>query len=618
MKVSVVIPALNEEKTIAQTVAQVPLRQLNFLGYYAEVVVVDNGSTDRTVEFAKRAGAKVVATSRPGYGEALQVGFAAAVGDIIITGDANMNYAMAAIPRLLEEFIEGDWDFMNTNRRLKSQGAPNSMQHYGNRWLTSVLRRLFPGNPYGDSRSGMWVFRKSILPHLRLRQSGFAFSQEIKIEAFVRGFKCTEVPVSFCPPHSDGGKKLYAAIESIKSLWYIFFKRGEIWMGEDASPRLSDVSPRPRKILLVSHFYLPHMGGVEMVVEKQAKFLAQSGCEVKIVTSDIPSHTGATGISDERISVRRVKAWNGLEKFGIPFPFFSLHLLRVLWQEVGRADLVHIHDVFYFSSHVAALMAWLRRRPLFVTQHVAVVKHLKVVMMVQHLVYALMGKRIFKFAQKIIVYNSHVKHFLFQMGVPEAKVVELRNGIDVELFRPAAREEKIQARRTLGLPLYQPLALFVGRLVPKKGLKEFCAARSEYFDLVVVGSGELPAKFQAERHLHFLGEKRAEALAQVYRAVDVFVFPSHGEVFTLTMQEAMASGLPVITSNESAYDHYDLGKELFMQVPRDPALIREAIIKLIRDKELSDRMGKNARNFALKFFNWQENMRLIWEIYHKT
>lgn len=233
MKVSVVIPALNEESSIAEVIAQIPIRQLNFLGYYAEVVVADNNSTDRTAEFAKRAGAKVVLAAKRGYGEAFKAGFAAAEGDIIITGDADMTYPMDVLPQLLEEFIKGDWDFMNTDRLKGLEKGSMSPSHiFGNHLFVSVMRRLFPGNPYDDSQSGMWIFKKSILPFLHLREGHFAFSQEIKIEAFVRGFKCTEVVIPFRSRHEEGQAKLNTISDGIKNMSHLFRKRLEVWLGD--------------------------------------------------------------------------------------------------------------------------------------------------------------------------------------------------------------------------------------------------------------------------------------------------------------------------------------------------------------------------------------------------
>jgi len=180
---SIVLPALNEEEAIGGTIQAIPAEELSKMGYEVEILVVDNGSTDRTAEVARRHGAEVIHESRRGYGRAYKTGFKHARGDVIVTIDADMTYPVEDIPKLVNTLEEEDLDFITTNRFAYLQNGAMSLQHrLGNNILTLATRLLFRIN-LKDSQSGMWVFRKGLLSEMALKSDSMAFSQELKIEA---------------------------------------------------------------------------------------------------------------------------------------------------------------------------------------------------------------------------------------------------------------------------------------------------------------------------------------------------------------------------------------------------------------------------------------------------
>ncbi|HYF71638.1 MAG TPA: glycosyltransferase, partial [Nocardioides sp.] len=111
-----------------------------------------------------------------------------------------------------------------------------------------------------------------------------------------------------------------------------------------------------RRVLHVAHQVLPHVGGLEAVVAAETRGLAARGWRVAVVGSAGTAPGAAPGRrTEDGVDVVRVRAWNGLEeRFGVPFPLFSPRLLPALAREVRRADVVHVHDVLYVSSWVAA------------------------------------------------------------------------------------------------------------------------------------------------------------------------------------------------------------------------------------------------------------------------
>lgn len=178
ISITVVIPCLNEEKGIEGVLKAMP-------AFVDEVVVVDNGSTDRTADVAAAYGAKVIREDVRGYGRAYKRGFSVATGDVIVTLDGDQSYPPDAISYLLEAFLHLEADFLNASRFPVRDRRAMSLKHkFGNLVLSITMSLLF-FRWIRDSQSGMWVFRRSILERMKLEADGMAFSEEIKIEALL-------------------------------------------------------------------------------------------------------------------------------------------------------------------------------------------------------------------------------------------------------------------------------------------------------------------------------------------------------------------------------------------------------------------------------------------------
>src|SRR5258708_2212308 len=140
------------------------------------------------------------------------------------------------------------------------------------------------------------------------------------------------------------------------------------------------------KIVIVTHYFATHIGGIEIVAYNQAKSLVQQGNQVTLITSKVVDEPESQII--DGIRVVRVKASNIFEnKFNIPYPIFSLKLVSVLLKELKRADICHIHDVFYMSSVLTAILAKITSTNFVLTQHVGLVHSNKFVNSIQKIVY---------------------------------------------------------------------------------------------------------------------------------------------------------------------------------------------------------------------------------------
>ena len=174
--ITVIIPCLNEEQGIEQVLRRLP-------EFVDQTIVVDNGSTDRTSDVAQSLGAEVIREEVRGYGRAYKKGFSKATGSIIVTLDGDHSYPADAISYLLEAFLHLEVDFLNASRfPVKDRRAMSLKHHLGNLALSLAMSVLY-FRWVRDSQSGMWVFRRSVLEHMKLESDGMAFSEEIKIEA---------------------------------------------------------------------------------------------------------------------------------------------------------------------------------------------------------------------------------------------------------------------------------------------------------------------------------------------------------------------------------------------------------------------------------------------------
>lgn len=180
-----VIPCYNEEEGVRLVIGRMPAE-------VDEIVVVDNNCTDRTAEVATSLGARVVAERTPGYGAAYKRGLAAATGDVVVTMDGDGTYPPEEIPRLVDELEARGWEFLSASRfPLVDARAMPFTNRLGNWVLTIAAAALF-FKPIRDSQSGMWVFRRAALERMRLTSDGMAFSEEIKLEALLRGVRFGE------------------------------------------------------------------------------------------------------------------------------------------------------------------------------------------------------------------------------------------------------------------------------------------------------------------------------------------------------------------------------------------------------------------------------------------
>jgi glycosyltransferase involved in cell wall biosynthesis len=201
--ISIVLPCLNEEEAIGGCIdtiqAIISAQKLN-----AEIVVVDNASTDRSAAIAREHGARVVSQPTRGYGNAYLKGFAEAQGEYIVMADADNTYDFNEITSFIQPLREG-YDLVMGNRfagRMAKGAMTWSHRYIGNPILSGMLNFFFHTG-IRDAHCGMRAFTKTAYQRMRLRTGGMEFASEMVINASKAGLKITERPIAYHPRIGD-------------------------------------------------------------------------------------------------------------------------------------------------------------------------------------------------------------------------------------------------------------------------------------------------------------------------------------------------------------------------------------------------------------------------------
>jgi glycosyltransferase involved in cell wall biosynthesis len=215
--INVIIPTLNEAESIGQTIDQIPR------GDHLKVTIVDGNSTDATRDIAESKGAEIIVEPRKGYGRAYKTGFDACTSDIIVTFDGDTTYPAEMTQDLADILIRDELDFISCDRLTNLKPEAMTRGHrFGNWVLVKTMNVLF-SMKLKDSQTGMWVFRSEIWPKLDVISDGMPFSQEIKIEAWKKGFRAREIAVDYRP--RIGEIKLNTWGDGRRNFFYFFKKR---------------------------------------------------------------------------------------------------------------------------------------------------------------------------------------------------------------------------------------------------------------------------------------------------------------------------------------------------------------------------------------------------------
>ncbi len=207
-RISILIPAYNEEKTILEILRLVAAADTNVLE--KEIIVIDNNSTDATASLARSVqGVRVFSEMTPGKGAALKCGIREATGDIVIFQDADLEYDPGDYARVIAPLLEG-----KTEAVLGVRQSPRHRNWYiryfgliGNNAITVLTNWLY-GNNAGEYEGCYKAFSKRLIDTVEVKTNNFDFDNELVCKLLKRGVRTTDVPIHYYPRDYNEGKKI--------------------------------------------------------------------------------------------------------------------------------------------------------------------------------------------------------------------------------------------------------------------------------------------------------------------------------------------------------------------------------------------------------------------------
>jgi glycosyltransferase involved in cell wall biosynthesis len=207
IEVTVVMPCLNEEETVVGCIEEI-LDTFSKHSINGEVLVADNGSTDKSKVLAIAAGARVVTINAKGYGNALKGGIDQAYGKYVIMGDADGSYDFTAIPRFLTLLREGKELVMGCRLPRGGGTIEKGAMPWKHRWIgnpvLSFIGRLFFKTSIDDFHCGLRGFNRESILSLGLETGGMEFASEMVVKASLQNIKTAQVPVTLRPDKRSG------------------------------------------------------------------------------------------------------------------------------------------------------------------------------------------------------------------------------------------------------------------------------------------------------------------------------------------------------------------------------------------------------------------------------
>jgi len=382
----------------------------------------------------------------------------------------------------------------------------------------------------------------------------------------------------------------------------------------------------PTRLCVVTHTFLPHVGGIERVVYEQGKRLLQKQFELMVLTSRLGT------AKQYRYDGIRVQCYNSLStgfRLGIPYPIPNVTSYKTFLDSVKASDLIHAHGHPYLSSFIAARIAKKYSKPLVLTQHNTFIEYENNFWdHVEWLNDLAIGRQVIKQADRIIVVSNATRKYVLSLGADPEKVTVLHNGVDTYRFKPLTGA-KDDIRKKLGIPKNAVVVVTVRRLVYKNGIDtlidsaKIAIKKNPQLVFLVIGKGpdfnEVKAKIAQlgiGNNFKLTGFVSDRDLPFYYNAADFFVLPSKsGEGLPLVAIEAMACGLPVVATNVGGISEVMTEEYSKLVPPDNPDALAEAIVEFSH-MEVST-LKKGLRSVIEQRYSWDKNVEKLVKIYEE-
>jgi glycosyltransferase involved in cell wall biosynthesis len=379
------------------------------------------------------------------------------------------------------------------------------------------------------------------------------------------------------------------------------------------------------RLCIVTHTFLPHVGGIEKVVYEESKRLMHKNYAPTVITNRIG--TPKTYRYDG-IPVECYESLNTGFRLGIPYSIPTITSYPTFLKGVKASKIVHAHGHPYLTSLVAGKLAKQYEKPLVLTQHNTFIEYNNLFDHVERLNDLAVGTQNLKEADKIITVSNATKNYVLSLGAKPQKVEVVYNGVDLKKFRPMAGKQQ-EMRKKLGIPLDAVVVLTVRRLVYKNGVDTLiegaaiAVKKNPRVVFLVVGKGpDMDSiKMQVEqlgiaKNFKLTGFVADEELQFYYNAADFFVLPSKsGEGLPLVALEAMACSLPVIATDVGGIREILMPQFGKLVPANQPLRLAEAVLEFAEVDFSVVKVELRAR--VEEKFGWDTNVNRLVQIYEE-
>lgn len=375
-----------------------------------------------------------------------------------------------------------------------------------------------------------------------------------------------------------------------------------------------------RNILVVSTFFAPHVGGVEVYTERLFSRLASRYREARITllvlnTDDAPEYERVSGIDVYRMPCFRFPSVN---------PFFSpFELVKMIRKiDIDSFDVVITQCRYYFLTNALGAIARYRKIPLIHIEHNAgFMRHGNPFIQVVAWLYdRLFGPLVLRRSRVVICVSEGVRKFLLKaFHIDAHRLLVRESGIDTDGWNQVEHVPHED---------YFPVLAYVGRLIESKGilllLESVRNLKAKYprIHLFVAGSGQdedrvkcAISEYGLDRQVSLLGNINHDAMRNLYRSVDVLINPSYyPEGLQITLLEAACSGLAIVTTDVSgANELFRDGDSALIVEQNNMSALERGIVRLLEDSELRRRLGERARQEVSEVFSWEKKADAFYE-----
>jgi glycosyltransferase involved in cell wall biosynthesis len=371
------------------------------------------------------------------------------------------------------------------------------------------------------------------------------------------------------------------------------------------------------RILHVSSYYHPHLGGMESTVSQVCNRLTRRGYHIALYTTLDPAWSHSFE-NQNGLSIRRFRV--------IAKPLLN-PLTRGLFRAIMNSDaeIVHTHDEHAFTSNLAVAGRVLRDRPLILHCYGELAAVSRGEQLIVDLYDSTLNRASYHAADIVIqISPAFVPYVTRKFGVSGKKVRVIPNAIDPANYSSDIDPDEFRKKNSLPDGDW---ILYVGSLINRKGLQTLIQAlptivREEpNTRLLVVGRGPLKPQLQdsisrenLSKHVFFLEGLSQRELSAAYKLSKLLVLPTLADVAPTVILEAMFFRRPVVSSDILGIREFFSETALLVK-PRDVSMLAEKILRLLRDEELASKLGETGHRLVMKDFQWDERVDAISQIY---